>query len=232
MLPGESQMFSFVPQLSLTQVIPTSHTLDQTRNYSRLFIFQGSASLQLAEKTVSSISCFRNDKSQCQTLKTALQSGWDLRYPWPTNCMWPAPGSKLHRISSLLCSRRIRAFMWLPVEARVWECVCLWKSIPFVCQGWECGVLSILQFWFYKKVEFSTFLPFNRRGSNSTFFLLFFSSKWSETSRNAKKIFPFVRGSEGCVGVIGTVISDVTLVKDPSCVLNVPRNSETVISWR
>ena len=75
MLPGESQMFSFVPQLSLTQVIPTSHTLDQTRNYSRLFIFQGSASLQLAEKTVSSISCFRNDKSQCQTLKTALQSG-------------------------------------------------------------------------------------------------------------------------------------------------------------
>ena len=132
MLPGESQMFSFencldifVPQLSLTQVIPTSHTLDQTRNYSRLFIFQGSASLQLAEKTVSSISCFRNDKSQCQTLKTALQSGWDLRYPWPTNCMWPAPGSKLHRISSLLCSRRIRAFVWLPVEARVWECVCL-----------------------------------------------------------------------------------------------------------
>ena len=34
------------------------------------------------------------------------------------------------------------------------------------------------------------------------------------------------------MGVIGTVISDVTLVKDPSCVLNVPRNSETVISWR
>ena len=35
------------------------------------------------------------------------------------------------------------------------------------------------------------------------FFLLFLASKWSETSRNAKKILPLVRGDEGGIGGFG-----------------------------
>ena len=56
----------------------------------------------------------------------------------------------------------------------------------------KCGIFHILTGGGGKIGWFSTFI-----------FFFFLASKWSETSRNAKKIFPLVRGGEGGWGGFG-----------------------------